>query len=222
LPLVVVLAGATPARAEPSEAPTDATATRDAVARASAARRQYAIDRDPAAVRAAIERLEELEWSALHEEREPDAEIAAELEACRALLHSPTPAPAPAPAPAGPAIDVPTADLIRATIAADPQLSKRWRRGSVLFGFGIPVTIVGAGMFVGGAVLGIVNVVDQNFDGSGLGLFLGGFAAMGAGGTMIGFGVRDRAVAKRDARRRLQMSLLPRRGGASFGVALRF
>jgi hypothetical protein len=210
-----VLAIASPASAEES-------APQKALSAAVAARLQYEKNGDLAPVRAAIAQLEEVQWAASWsaEKTAPDAAIDAELAACRALLESPAPRPAPAPNVAG--IDVHPSDLVRATIDADPRLRKRWRRGGTLVGFGIPVVVVGAGMFVSGAVLGVVNLIEDDINGSGIGLFLGGFAAMGAGGTMIGFGIRDRSVAKRDARRRLDLAMLPRRGGLSFGMSLRF
>ena len=217
--LSILVVGGVLATSSPAQA--DETAAQKAVSVAVAARMQYAKDGDPAPVREAIAQLEDVQWaSSWSEEQSPDPALQAELEACRALLEAPPPRPVTPPSAAG--IDVHPSDMVRATIDADPRLRKRWRRGGTLVGFGIPVVIAGGAMFVSGAVFGLVNLIDNDFDGTGLGLFLGGFAAMGAGGTMIGFGIRDRAVAKRDARRRLAIATLPRRGGLSLGAVLRF
>jgi hypothetical protein len=217
-----------------AEEPTSPTARDDdgeraaraalALRTAREARQQHAIDGDTARVREAVALLEDAQWEgSWGEDREPDPAIAAELEACKAILGDAAPAPTPAPTTArGPMVDVHPADLIRTTIDTDPRLRARWRRGSALMGVGIPVMVAGGVLFVSGAVFGLVNLIDNDFNGVGLGLFLGGVVALGGGGTMIGFGVRDRIVAKRDARRRLDLSLLPRRDGFALGLRMRF
>lgn len=227
--LVLGAVAAAPIATAHAEDPTPA-ATADArdraaaaVRAAKAAREQYVIDGNAAPLRAAITRLEEIQWEMSWADSTPDAlasELADELAACQQVSSRPAPAAPPAQHAVG--VDVADADLLRATIASDPTIRRRWRRGSALMGAGVPVMIVGGGMLVSGAVFGLVNAFDRDFDGTGLGLFLGGLAAMGGGGAMIGLGVKDRVIAKRDARRRLQVSVVPRKGGAWAGLQLRF
>ena len=63
---------------------------------------------------------------------------------------------------------------------------------------------------------------DDGISPAAIGLLTGSFATAAAGATMMGFGIRDRALAKREARRRLSIAAAPTRHGATFAFTLRF
>ena len=146
--------------------------------------------------------------------------------------------------PPRPVVYVTTSDMIRAKIDADAALRERWRRGSALLGVGI-VTTIGAGvMLVAGGIMAAGDSYDWcgtsswtqdghtttmhepcpngEIGGASIGLIAGSFAVASAGATMMGFGIRDRVIAKRDARRRLSIAAAPTRDGATFAFTLRF
>jgi hypothetical protein len=125
--------------------------------------------------------------------------------------------------------DVACRDLVRAQIGKDFELRRRWRRGSLLVGLGVPVAAGGVALTIAGALLWNTVAVDR-FDhdpplpppAAPIAMTFVGVAAVGGAVTMIVLGALDRSAARREARHRLSLSLVPARRGALLGAAMRF
>ena len=117
-------------------------------------------------------------------------------------------------------------DRMRAAIREHAALRKRWRRGSLLIGFGVPAVLASVPLLAGGGVwIGVHRTLSDEHTpryGGGIALVLSGVATFGGAATMLALGVIDRRTAKQAARRRLTLSLLPTRDGAWLGMRLQF
>lgn len=63
---------------------------------------------------------------------------------------------------------------------------------------------------------------DRGIGRTSIGLIAGSVALASAGAVMMGVGIRDRVIAKREARRRLSIAAAPTRNGTTFAFTLRF
>ena len=163
-----------------------------------------------------LETIDLLDGGARDAERDGAGAIASRLrseaDACRKLLATPREPPRTPTEPTDEAVD--------ATIEADPELSKQWRRGSVFVGVGIPLVVVGGLALFGSSVVAFVTDFDS--DGTALGLAVGGVVVGAAGGGFLGDGVRRRRTARSEARQRIGITFAPIRGGAGATARIRF